>query len=158
MAKSTVKFNRYHRDVYFPENHPEMVLEFVNLFTEEVDLTTHAAEKMIDDTNPRGRIPLPTNEQLFHNSNELIEFYERVDIPGQIQKVVMRIRHLSEKYDYTYVVSRDGFIITCWSNSKTDNHRLTESINLYYCPPELRSEIYEKLSNRAKTYEKIDDK
>jgi len=137
MAKPKVNLNRYHQDVYFPEEFPGMALEFVNLFKEgpDVDLTTHAGEKMIDDNNPRGRIPLPTNEQLFDPSNKLIEFYERVDRPGRIQKAVIRIGHLHEDYDYTYVVSRDRFIITCWSNDVGDNHRLTHSLNEYVQPP-----------------------
>ena len=135
MAKPKVNLNRYHQDVYFPEQFPGMALEFVNLFTEAVDLTTHAAEQMYDKSDPRGPIPLPTNEQLFDLSNKLVEYYERVDRLGRIQKAVIRVGHLSEEYDYTYVVARDGFIITCWANDTEDNHRLTHSLNEYIQPP-----------------------
>lgn len=135
MIKPKIDFNRYHQNVYFPEEFPTMALEFVNMFTEEVDLTTHAAEQMYDKNDPRGPIPLPTNEQLFDHSNKLIEFYERKDHPGRIQKAVIRVSNLNEKYDYTYVVARDGVIITCWANDSGDNHRLTHSLNEYIQPP-----------------------
>ncbi len=91
------KFNRYHNEVYFPPNYASMVLEFVNSFVGEVDVTTHAAEQLLEDK--RGKIPLPTNEELLDPSNMLIEFYERHDHLGRIQKAVIRIGNLSEKFD-----------------------------------------------------------
>lgn len=135
VSKPKMDLNRYHQNVYFPEEFPTMALEFVQLFTEEVDLTTHAAEQMYDKKDPRGPIPLPTNSQLFDHSNKLVEFYERRDHLGRIQKAVIRVGNLNEKYDYTYVVARDGVIITCWANDSGDNHRLTHSLNEYIQPP-----------------------
>ena len=130
------KFKRYHKDVFFPENFPEMMLEFVNLFDgNDVECTSHAASKMINEkSDPRGRIPYPTAEELFDRSNRLVEFYQLEDNPDRIQKAVIRISNLSENYDYTYVVARDRTIITCWANDKGDEHRLTKSLVEYVQP------------------------
>ncbi len=133
MAKLKYKFNRFHNEVYFPPNYASMVLEFVNSFKGEVDVTFHAAEQLLEDK--RGEIPLPTNIELLDPSNLLIEFYERLDRPGRIQKAVIRINNLSEKFDYSYVVARDGVIVTAWTNDKGDNHRLTDSLMEYVQPP-----------------------
>lgn len=126
-------FNRYHSDIYFPENYAQMVIEFIETFKGDVDLTNHAAEQLFEDK--RGLIPLPTNEELLEDSNKIIEFYERKDKLGRIQKAVFRVGHLSEDYDYTYVVARGGVIVTAWANDKGDNHRLTNSLNEYIQKP-----------------------
>lgn len=133
MTKKTNNFNRYHSDIFFPEKFPQMVLEFVETFGDDINLTDHAAEQMYEDK--RGMIPLPSKEEMLDSSNKIIEFYERLDRLGRIQKTVFRIGHLSEKYDYTYVVARDGVVVTCWGNDKGDHHRLTESRNNYIQPP-----------------------
>lgn len=139
MAKpnNSEKFNRYHYETYFPDNFPVMMLEFVTLFEDiEVDCTSHAAGKMINEqNNPRGVIPYPTNRELFDNSNIVIEYYELLNHPGRIQKAVIRTGIFSEKYDYTYVVARDNTIITCWANDVGDKHRLTKSLLEYVQKP-----------------------
>lgn len=127
--KNTKKLNKYHTSIYFPESFPEMVLEFIDSFVGEIDLTNHAGEQMYEDK--RGRIPLPTKEELLNRSNRIFEYHERQDKLGRIQKAHFRISHLSENYDYTYVVARGGVIVTAWANDKGDNHRLTESKNIY---------------------------
>ena len=132
--KKNHKFNRYHSDVYFPDHFPEMVLEFIETFNGEINLTDHAAEQMYEDK--RGMIPLPAQEEMLAASNKIIEFYEKLDHLGRIQKAVFRVGHLNENFDYTYVVARGGVIVTCWANDKGDNHRLTESKNQYIQPPE----------------------
>lgn len=158
MTRSKQDFNRYHHDIYFPEDFPNMVVEFIESFKGEVDLTTHAAEQLYDKKDPRGPIPLPTNEELLDNRSRIVEFYERINHLGRIQKIVIRIGHLNEKYDYTYVVARDGVIVTAWANSKTDAHRLTKSLDEYYCPEEMREAIFEKHKKRIDGYKKIDNK
>lgn len=135
MTKPNIEFNRYHHSVYFPEDYASMVLEFVNSFKGDVDLTSHAAEQMYDKNDHRGPIPLPTNEELLEYSNKLVEFYERQDRTGRIQKALIRVGGLSEKYDYSYIVARDGVIITAWANDKEDTHRLTQSLKEYVQPP-----------------------
>ena len=111
-----------------------MVLEFFQSLP-KVDVTTHAAEQLLEDK--RGVIPLPTKEELFDAANILVEVYEILDRGGEptgkIQKAVIRIRGLSEKLDYTYVVAREGYVVSTWANSKSDKHRLTGK-NEYYKP------------------------
>lgn len=131
MAKN---FRRYHFEIHFPTNIGEMMLEFYQALP-KVDVTTHAAEQLLEDK--RGVIPLPTKEELFDATNTLIEVYEVLDRDGnptgKVQKAVIRIHGLSEKLDYTYVVAREGFVVSNWANSKTDKHRLTGK-NEYYKP------------------------
>ncbi len=126
---SKKKFNRYHDSIYFPENFSEMIMEFIQTLSNEIDLTNHAAEALYEDK--RGNIPLPTKKELLDSGNKIVEFYEKTDRLGRIQKAVFRISHLSEKYDYTYVVARGGVVVTAWANDKGDNHRLTHAINEY---------------------------
>lgn len=126
---SKKKFNRYHDSIYFPENFSEMMVEFVQTLNDEIDLTHHAAEALYEDK--RGSIPLPTKKELLDSDNKIIEFYERMDRLGRIQKAVFRVGHLHEKYDYTYVVARGGVVVTAWANDKGDNHRLTHASNEY---------------------------
>lgn len=126
---SKKKFNRYHDSIYFPETFSKMMVEFIQTLNDEIDLTNHAAEALFEDK--RGDIPLPTKKELLDNTNKIVEFYERTDRLGRIQKAVFRVSHLSEKYDYTYVVARGGVVVTAWANDKGDNHRLTHALNEY---------------------------
>lgn len=125
--------NRYHSDIYFPESFADMVLEFIETFSDNINLTDHAADEMYKDK--RGMIPLPTKDEILNNSNKIIEFYERKDRLDRIQKAAIRISHLHEDYDYTYVIARGGVVVTCWANDKNDHHRLTESKEIYIQPP-----------------------
>lgn len=129
---------RYHMDVWFPENAKlgRMVLDFFTQF-DAVNVTYHSAEQLLED--PRGVIPLPTKAQLLDPQNQLVEFYELIDDEtkqptGIIQKCLVRVRGLSEKFDYCYVVAREGFVVSAWANDKDDNHRLTSTYNTYYDP------------------------
>ncbi len=125
--------NRYHADVYFPEEFGDMVLEFIETFGDDINLTDHAADEMYKDK--RGMIPLPTKSEILDLSNKIIEFYERTDRLDRIQKAAIRVGHLHEDYDYTYVIARGGVVVTCWANDKGDHHRLTESKDRYIQPP-----------------------
>lgn len=128
----------YHKNVYFPENLGEMCAEFIGQIT-EVDVTFHAAEQLMEDR--RGIIPLPSREEIFHPSNTLVEIYEQINEYGEplkrIQKMLIRVRNLSEKYDYSYVLAREGFIVSAWANDKNDEHRLDgKASRRYYKPSE----------------------
>lgn len=131
------RLRRYHYKVYLPENIGEMVAEFISAIgAKEIGQTNHASdERKIDK---RGKIPPVTNAQLFHKDNILVECYELLTHNGRrmnkLQKIVIRIQNLSDKYDYSFVVAREGFIVTNWINDKGDDHRLTKTTN-YYSPP-----------------------
>lgn len=126
---------RYHKDVFFPDSVGRMCLEFFGQI-ETVRVTYHAAEQLLEDR--RDVIPLATKQQLMEPSNQLVELYENLDRDGNptgvMQKALIRVRHLSDRYDYCYVLAREGFIVSAWANDKDDNHRLTAKRNDYFAP------------------------
>jgi len=139
MAKPRLNLRRYHNKIYFPESTAMMCLEFFGQI-KDVDVTYHAAEQLMEDR--RGIIPLPSREELLHNSNTLVEFYEVLDDynapQGTIQKMLIRVHNLSETYDYSYVLAREGYIVSAWANDKTDDHRLDSRASRdYYRPREM---------------------
>lgn len=130
-------FRRYHYQVYFPKNTPDMCLEFFSQLKNEINPTYHAVHQLVDD--PKGIIDLPSKEDLLNPQNILVEFYEQKDDKGnplgKIQKMLIRVKHLSEDRDFSYILAREGFIVSAWSNEKNDNHRLTNNNN-YFTPGE----------------------
>lgn len=141
------KLRRCHFKKWFPEDIPEMVAEFFTQLCEDINLTTHGAESLVDDKC--GLIPLPNKEELMNPQNSLVEIYQRLDRYGRpstqiynekecgvLQKIAVRVPNLDPRglYDYTYIVAREGFVVTAWANNKSDDHRLTESWSKYYDP------------------------
>jgi hypothetical protein len=116
-----------------------MCLEFFGQIT-DVDVTFHAAEQLMEDR--RGIIPLPTREELLDPTNTLVEFYEQAnqfgEPLGKMQKALIRIHNLNEQYDYSYVLAREGYIVSAWANDKGDDHRLLKAYE-YYSPPQSRA-------------------
>lgn len=131
--KTKKQFNRYHSEIYFPESYPDMMMEFIETFKGDVDLTNHAAGELYEDK--RGQIPLPSYDEILDSSNKVVEIHELTNKTGRIQRTVFRIGHLSEKYDYTYVIARGGVVVTAWANDKGDNHRLTNTSVRYIKGP-----------------------
>lgn len=146
---------RYHYKVFFPENTPAMVVDFFGQF-QVIQTTYHAAEQLIVDK--RTVIPLPTKEDLLTPTNTLVEFYEILDENGErtgkIQKALIRTSTMDEQYDFSYVISREGFMISAWATDKDDIHRLTESANYYWCPEELKEARMRELAEAAEEFEK----
>jgi hypothetical protein len=130
-----LNLRRYHKNIHFPRDIRDMCFDFFNQL-KTVGATHHAVIQMQEDR--RGSIPMPTKEQLTNPNNTLVEFYEILNHRNQptslIQKMVIRCHDLSSEYDYTYVVAREGFIVSSWANDKNDDHRLTCKYNLYYKP------------------------
>jgi hypothetical protein len=130
-----------------------MCLEFFGQIA-DVDVTYHAAEQLMED--PRGIIPLPTRTELLHNDNTLVELYEKLDDSntpiGVAQKMLIRIHNLNEKYDYCYVLAREGFIVSSWASDKGDNHRLTKSLHEYWCPHEIKDKVMFKIEEDQKNF------
>jgi hypothetical protein len=122
---SNINFIRYHYELGFPYYVGEMCLEFFESF-KEIRMTYHSANQLIEEY--KASIPLPTRADLLHPNNILVELYEitdKWDKPTKvIQKALIRTRHLDDKRDFSYVVARDGFLISAWANAKTDIHRL----------------------------------
>jgi hypothetical protein len=113
-----------------------------------VNVTYHAAYQMCDD--PRSIIYLPSLDDLASPRSKLVEFYENLDDQceptGVIQKMLVRVSHLSDRYDFTYLIAREGYIVSAWCSEKTDIHRLTRSLYEYYCPDHLKQMTYSKLA------------
>lgn len=146
---------RYHYKVFFPENTPHMVVDFFSQFT-SIQTTYHAAEQLIVDK--RTIIPLPSKEDLLTPTNTLVEFYEILDEAGnrtgKIQKALIRTSTMDDEFDFSYVISREGFMISAWATDKDDIHRLTESANYYWCPEELREARLRELASAAQEFER----
>jgi hypothetical protein len=140
MARSRATLRRYHNKIYFPDNTGELCIEFFTQI-QDVDVTYHAAEQLMEDK--RCVIPLPNRKELFHSANTLVEFYEHIDEEGnslgKVQKMLIRVHNLDDKYDFSYVLAREGFIVSAWANDKDDDHRLdSRSSRDYYRPEEVQ--------------------
>ena len=111
----------------------EMCLDFFQNF-ERVQTTFHSANQLMDERN--GSIPLPSRADLLNPNNTLVEIYEltdKYDNPAKVmQKALIRVHHLDEVKDFSYVIARDGFLISAWANAKTDIHKLTASRDVYF--------------------------
>ncbi len=133
--KPVFNLRRYHHKVFFPSNTKEMLIDFINQIV-KIDITNHAMIEL--STDRRGIVPIPTKEEMFHSDNTLVEFYERLDNDnnpeGIIQKVLVRVHNLSSRLDYSYVLAREGFIVSGWANAKGDDHRLNNSHHQYFQP------------------------
>jgi hypothetical protein len=145
---------RYHYKIFFPENTPDMIVEFFGQF-KIVQTTYHAAEQLIVDK--RTIIPLPSKEDLLNHSNTLVEFYEILDdnsvCTGKIQKALIRTSSMDADFDFSYVISREGFMISAWATDRDDIHRLTDSANYYYCPEVLKEQKMHDLKVAAYEFE-----
>lgn len=145
---------RYHYKVYFPDNVKEMCCEFFNQLN-HVNVTYHAAYQMCDD--PRSIIDLPTKSDLTNESSKVVEFYENLDDcgkpTGMVQKMLVRVPHLNERFDYTYLVAREGYIVSAWCLDKSDVPRLTRSLYEYHCPENLKESVYNKFGRAVKSTE-----
>ena len=147
---------RYHYKIWFPKNIPEMTLEFFENIG-NIGITHHAGFQLIEDR--RGIIPMPTKEQLMNPLNKVIEVYEILhkSVPtGKIQKMILRLSNLSDIYDYSYVLARESIIVSAWCNSKTDDHRLVDSMEDYYCPDSLKEVVFSNIKKKAKKYTNVD--
>lgn len=136
---------RYHMDVFFPENTDEMKSEFFSQLEDDISLTSHALQEISSDR--RGKITNPTKRDLMDQRAELIEFYEVLDEDnkptGKMQKALIRVSHLDPKdqYDFTFIVAREGVVVTAWANDKSDRHRLTVSKYDYFDPNNDRKKL-----------------
>ena len=112
-----------------------MTLEFFDQLP-FVHLTNHSINEIRNDRN--GIIPIPSMSQLTSSSSFLIEFYSPIvngEVENKIQKLLIRVKDLSDTLDYSYIIAREGFIVSTWSNKKSDIHKLKNTQNyfrLYY--------------------------
>jgi hypothetical protein len=88
---------------------------------------------------------MPEKVDLMNDANILVEFYELLDSSGKplgiMQKALIRVKHLSDTRDYSYLVAREGYVISAWANDKDDEHRLTNMKNGYFEPSKQEQDL-----------------
>ncbi len=117
---------RYHKDVGFPDSYTDYVISFFRNF-ENVSLTIHSISEMADDKNTI--IHMPVRADFTDVGAEVIELYVEDDC---VEKMLIRTTSMSDKYDYSFVLSNDGALVSSWSNNKDDHHTLERSENVYF--------------------------
>jgi hypothetical protein len=81
---------------------------------------------------------------------EVYEILDKYNNPThKLQKILLRLHHLSDKFDYSYVLARESYIVSAWCNSKNDDHRLIESFANYYCPDTLKEIVVMKIQHKS---------
>lgn len=128
------RMRRYHYTIYFPNNIGKMIREFIGQIY-FINLTDHAMYEMKNDENTQ--VPHPTVEQMFNSSNKVVEVYENLTDNGErtniIQKMLIKITNLHYDYDFIYVLSREGYIVTAWASHKSDMRKIKRK-EFYYSP------------------------
>jgi hypothetical protein len=104
---------RYHRAVGFPEGAEETLVRFLSGFN-SVRYSTHAKYETIRDS--RGVIPVVKKFEL-----RAEQCFELVAVGELIVKAAFQVP--GESYNYTYVVSSEGLVLTVWANAKDDTHQ-----------------------------------
>lgn len=111
---------KYHKEVGFENQAIEhIVAEILNSVApldEQIDYTLHAKLETIKDRYQI--VPVLTKNNL--KKEDIIEYTKE---NGKIVKALFRIKNLSNRFDFTYSVSLDGKVLTCWANRKDDVHR-----------------------------------
>jgi hypothetical protein len=105
---------RYRASEGLPEGIVPKLRSFMAALPQDLDLSYHAADEILAD--PLGMIPVPTAADLRDPENRLIEVYQ--DAAGSLTKLVIRRTHLRPGVSYTYVVGRDGTLVTAWANPR----------------------------------------
>ena len=104
---------RYHKAVGFPEGADAGLVRFLSGFN-SVRYSTHAKYETIRDS--RGILPVVKKFEL-----RAEQCFELVVVGKLVVKAAFEVP--GESYTYTYVVSCDGVVLTCWANEKDDTHR-----------------------------------
>lgn len=112
--------NRYHKDVYFPQEHVEQLTALVyQLNNKDWRYTAHCLD------NARLRI-LNIEQLLYFIKNDLkidvdgiFEYY--IDEKNNIEKICYRFRY-NNIYDIILVIGNNKEIITIYINSAEDKH------------------------------------
>lgn len=107
---------RYHKDIGFPENYIQTIINFFLGF-DDTRLTFHSISEMADDKLTIIGMPHKTN--LIDLDTELIEIYTDGD---EFSKVLLRNKSMSNDYDFLYVIANDGAVVSAWANEKDDDH------------------------------------
>ena len=105
---------RRHRWPDFPDGVLPKLHRFLTRMPDRFGLTYHGADELLGDAH--GVIPMPAAADLFHPETRVAEVY--LDERDRLTKVVLLAPHLSDRLDFTYVVSAEGLLVTAWANPK----------------------------------------
>lgn len=120
-----MSIKKYHKEVFFDKG---LILScFTSLSTKTLRYSRHAQLETIKDRYQT--VPVITSKSL-----KFDDIFEYVVDNGIITKLVFRISTLSDTHDFSYSISTDGAVVTCWGNAKDDihktlNHSLYERAN-----------------------------
>lgn len=112
---------KFHKEVGFEEN----ALEEIQAILEDMNKLKYTKHAQLETVKVR---------QSYFYENQLIpvlvldmikldDIFEYTREDGKISKIALRITNLSDKYDFSYFVSMDSAVITCWINIKEDSHK-----------------------------------
>lgn len=116
---------RYHTSFGFPDGVLDELHDTVNSI-QSLELSVHSIMAMLGDK--KSIIPVPNVDVLLETENNLMEVY--VD-NGKIEKFLIRVKTMDDEFDYTYVITKDGMIVTCWTNDKNDVPTLNKRSTSY---------------------------
>ena len=97
----------YHKDVYMPEFSEE---EFWGGIS-ELHMTAHVLERCVEKRIPKPTIPVIRSGYIFEMG---------ADKFGNVVKLCYRVK--GKIWDYIYVVSSEGSVITTWRQHHKDLH------------------------------------
>lgn len=104
----------YHREVYFEPNASDRIAEFIS----RLPVLTYSRHAKLQTVRDRyGLIPVLKVSDL-----KASDAFEYLLDGTAIDRVVFRIEYFSGRFAYSYSVSRDGVVVTCWANEKSDGH------------------------------------
>jgi len=120
------RIDRFHREIYFPEEFSSSMKQFVEEILSEGPLTfsLHAAEKIVEYSHEYGKIffqyLVKTVRRNSLDPDKVFEYYSSRN--GKITKACFRYSIEESPVDIIMVVSANGVVITMYVSNKDDNH------------------------------------
>ena len=123
-------FMLYHREVFWQ---PQFDIESKQLLLSVSRLSNHLYDHIENSNKPRYDINIETLYHIVQGlcRQDIQPFEVEVDDDNKVAKMVVRTSYDNDR-DISIVV-REGFIVTCWINFKSDKH-FSLDINKYYKP------------------------
>lgn len=110
--------SRYHKELGFPEGTNEKLNQFVQGLT-SLRYSQHAKLETIKDRYHI--VPVITKEAL-----KVEDVFEIVTEGDEIVKAVFRVSG-ENALDNCYSISKEGTVVTCWTNQSEDTHRTLDA-------------------------------
>ena len=135
---------RCHYEIFFPSNVDILVDTFFKNLPELK--FSFSAQKAI--FAKKQELLFLAYKKIFDKDRKIIEIYynEEKDI---IEKILVRAVYDFET-SVNYVIGSNGTIISAWLCGIDEKYRLSYSLKLYYCPENMKKEIYRKFRKQWK--------